>query len=233
MFVESMEPPKSKVVVILSILVGFLNAVLWIIVGSRILFVPVSQISPWWVLFCLILNIGVAFAISRQRTRQFRRLYWIVGVTLFVTIACAFLLAFWASADSTDFGGLAFLVGAGWGAIIGLVIGMIIGIKTSPSEFSSVNIIQRIGEGIVTSTLVGIIISAISVFIMATSVGLQAFVGRPNYSNLIEHVLLNVLFITPAGAIPSVITGITTTLMIYAANWWLQRQSPVSHVNVG
>src|SRR5687768_10929107 len=117
MSVESIEPPKSKAVVILRVFVGLLNALLWIIIGSRILFVPVSQVSLWWVLFCLILNIVVAFAISQQRTRQFPRLYWITGVALFVAIACAFILGFWTSAGSTDFGGLAFLVGAGWGAL--------------------------------------------------------------------------------------------------------------------
>ena len=187
----------------------------------------------WWVLFCLILNTSVAFAISQQHTRQFGRVYWIIGVTLFITITCAFILGYWFGYSATDFGGLAFLSGALLGGLIGLPLGITVGIRTSSSKFSSLIIIQRTGEGIVTSTIIGIVITAISVLVFATSTWLQAYPDSSNYSDLIQYVLLGVLLITPAGVIPSTLTGVTATLAVYAAGWWLERQSPIPHENVG
>jgi hypothetical protein len=184
MSIEAIQPAKSRVVEIIGVLVGLLNALMWVIIGSRIQSVPIVQVSIWWVIFCLILNTSVAFAISRQRTRQFRRSYWIAGVTLFVTITCAFILAFWMGSGATDFGGLAFLSGGAAGGFIGFLVGIMVGINTSSTEFSKVDIIQRLGEGIITSMIVGIIISAIGVLILAVSIRLQDFVNQPNYYDL-------------------------------------------------
>jgi hypothetical protein len=142
-------------------------------------------------------------------------------------------LAFWTGSGATDFGGLAFLSGGAAGGIIGFLIGITVGINTSSTRFSNVDIIQRLGEGIVTSLIVGILISAISVFILAVSIGLQYFVNQPNYYDLIEYVLFGVLLLTPAGAIPSVLTGITTTLIIYSGNRWLKRQGLIPNESVG
>ena len=233
MSVKSFEPPKRKEVVIIGIIVGLLNALAWIILGSAFISSLGEKISIWWVLFCLILNISIAFAISRQRTRKFRRLYWITGVALFVTIVCAFISAFWAGYAATDSGGLAFFFGGVAGGIIGFLIGIIVGINTSPTRFSNADIIQRLGEGIVTSMIVGITISAMSAFILAVSLGLQDFVKQPDYYDLVEYVLFGVLLFTPAGAIPSVLNGITTTLIIYAVSWWLNRQGLIPNEGVG
>jgi hypothetical protein len=232
MSVEFIEPPKSKIEVKTSILVGLLNALLWIILGARVFWVAESQDSIWWILFHVVLNLGVAFAISQQHTRHFRRSYWVAGVTLFVAIVCALIFGFWFSYDA-DFGGLALLLGVGLGSFIGLFIGFVIGTSTSPSQFSRVDIIQRIGEGMVTSTIVGLIISVISIFIMATSEGLHHLVDNPDYFEFVMVIIFDIFVLVPAGVIPSVITGLTTTFMIYAMNWWLKRQSPIQHRNVG
>ena len=233
MSVETTKLPKSKVVVILSILLGLLNALFWIIVGARIQFVDVWQVSIWWILFCLLLNISVALAISQQRTRQLRRVYWIIGVTLFITITCAFILGYWFGYGATDFGGLAFLSGVLLGGFIGLPLGITVGIRTSSSRFSSVMIIQRISEGIVTSTIIGIVITAISVFIFVAFTWLKDYQDNSNYSDLLLYVMLGVLLIIPAGVIPSTITGVTTTLTVYSVSWWLKMKSPILYEKVG
>ncbi len=233
MSIESAEPINRKLLIGIGIITGLINALVWIILGWLVLSTMDLNISIWWVLFCLVLNISVALGISQKWTGKFRRLFWIVGVTLFITIFCAFILGFGASYGITDWGGVAFIVGAGQGVLIGLVIGVIVGIKTSSSNISSKTLIQRIGEGIVTSTLVGIGISAISVAIFATSTWMKDSIDSLNYPDLIGHVFLNVLFITPAGVIPSVLTGVTTSLTIHAVFWWLKRENTAKNGGVG
>jgi hypothetical protein len=226
MSVELIEPRKSKIVVRISILVGLLNALLWIILGAKL------TGSIWWILFYVVLNTTVAFAISQQRTRQFRRSYWITGITLFVAIACGLTLGFLFSYDS-DFGGLALLLGGALGSLIGLFIGFVIGTSRSPSQFSTVDIIQRVGEGIVTSTIVGLIISIISIFVMVTSEGLQHLVDNPDYFEFVMGVIFDIFVVIPAGVISSVMTGVTTTFVIYAVNWWRKRQGLIPNESVG
>jgi len=162
------------------------------------------------------LNISISFRISQQRSRHFQRLFWIIGIALFTTIFCAFVLGFWFSYPliGGDGSGLALLGGATLGGLIGLIIGIVVGIRTSPSNISKMNIIQQVVEGIITSIVIGI------------SIGILFGIG-------ITKSFMEALIFSPLGAIPSVITGLTTALAIYFANWWFIKKHATSNSDVG
>lgn len=214
--------PYKKTYLIIGFILGLLNSILWIVLGRDFL----SDLGINYsiqVIFCLILNFSISISISLKDEKfKINRIFWIIGIMIFISIICAFTLGSLSSYDATEWGAVSFFTGAFMGGIFGLVVGFIIGSVTTPSN--SYYFFQQLINAVITSTIIGIFISVVGVIGFAYSEWIIES-NPSDINDLFFYAISYTLILAPAGIVPSVVNGFSTSLTLYFIKWLVGRNN--------
>lgn len=211
---------------------GMVNASVWIF-GSLILRPRDLNIFIGWMFFCLILNLGISLSIAQKRTWRFQKLFWVTGIALIMMVLGAVIGSIWLSHGVKDWALLGFVFGGMQGGVVGLIIGFIVGLVTSPKDMKNLTGFQTIILGTSFSVFWGCCITTICTIIFAITSWLSKYNNIPYHPDLSINMLFMLFFLIPLGIVPSIGTGFSTTLAVYATTWWLRRKSVVPINNAG